>query len=127
MALELDHLILRVNDAQQSIDFYTRILGLRQEGDREPFAVIRVTDALTLQLAPWTTPGGEHLAFAMSREDFDEVFRRVRDAGIPYGDSFDGVGNQRGPGDADGARGPGKALYVFDPNQHLIEIRYYES
>jgi hypothetical protein len=25
------------------------------------------------------------------------------------------------------ARGPGKALYLFDPNKHLIEIRYYES
>jgi catechol 2,3-dioxygenase-like lactoylglutathione lyase family enzyme len=127
MALELDHLILRVNDAKQSIDFYTRILGLRHEGERGPFAVIRVTDALTLQLAPWTTSGGEHLAFAMSRSEFDVVFRRARDAGIPYGDSFHTVGNQQGPGDEDGARGPGKALYLFDPNQHLIEIRYYES
>jgi len=34
---------------------------------------------------------------------------------------------RRAPGVRDGARGPGKALYLFDPNQHLIEIRYYES
>jgi catechol 2,3-dioxygenase-like lactoylglutathione lyase family enzyme len=101
MAAQLDHLILRVNDSQRSIDFYTRILGLHYEGERGPFAVIRVTEALTLQLAAWTTPGGEHLAFAMTRAEFDDVFRR--------------------------ARGPGKALYLFDPNEHLIEIRYYES
>ena len=127
MATQLDHMILRVNDAQQSIDFYTRILGLHYEGERGPFAVIRVTEALTLQLAPWTTPGGEHLAFAMTRGEFEDVFRRAREAGIEYGDSFHTVGNMQGPGDEDGARGPGKALYLFDPNEHLIEIRYYES
>jgi hypothetical protein len=31
----------------------------------------------------------------------------------------------RGPGDEEGALGPGKALYVLDPNRHLIEIRHY--
>ena len=31
-----------------------------------------------------------------------------------------------GPGREDGARGPA-ALYVFDPNQHLIEIRHYDE
>ena len=49
------------------------------------------------------------------------------DHSIDYGDSFHTVGNMQGPGDEDGARGPGKALYLFDPNKHLIEIRYYES
>jgi hypothetical protein len=34
-------------------------------------------------------------------------------------------GNMRGPGDEDGARGPGKAVYFFDPSKHMIEIRYY--
>lgn len=126
MALELDHIILRVNDAQPSIDFYTRILGLHYEGERGPFAVIRVTDSLTLQLAAWTTAGGEHLAFAMSRDEFEAVFRRAREAGIEYGDSFHSVGNMQGPAEEDGARGPGKALYLFDPNKHLIEIRYYD-
>jgi hypothetical protein len=35
------------------------------------------------------------------------------------------VGNMQGPGEEDGARGAGQAVYFFDPNQHLIEIRYY--
>jgi catechol 2,3-dioxygenase-like lactoylglutathione lyase family enzyme len=127
MPAQLDHLILRVNDARQSVEFYTRILGMYYEGERGPFSVIRVTEALTLQLAPWTTTGGEHLAFAMTRPEFEEVFRRVREAGIEYGDSFHSVGNKQGPGEEEGARGPGKALYLFDPSKHLIEIRYYES
>jgi len=127
MPLQLDHLILAVSDRERSIEFYTRILGLTYDGERPPFSLLRVTPDLVLQLAPWGTKGGEHLAFSMTRSEFDGAFQRIRDAGIAYGDSFDTVGNMRGPGEADGARGLGKAVYVFDPNQHLIEIRYEES
>lgn len=126
MAAQLDHMILLVNDRGLSIEFYTQILGFAYEGDREPFSVIRVNDQLTLQLAAWGTTGGTHLAFVMSRSEFEEVFDRVRQSGIPYGDSFQSVGNMRGPGDEAGARGPGKAVYVFDPSKHLIEVRHYD-
>jgi len=126
MSLQLDHLILAVNDCPKSIEFYTRVLGLTYDGEREPFSVIRVTPDFLLQLAPWGTKGGQHLAFSMTRAEFDDVFRRVREAGIEYGDSFHTVGNMRGPGVEGGARGPGKALYFFDPSKHLIEIRHYE-
>jgi catechol 2,3-dioxygenase-like lactoylglutathione lyase family enzyme len=136
MAIQLDHLILAVNDRKKSVEFFADILGLKYEGDREPFSVIRVTPDFTIQIAPWGTKGGEHLAFAMSREEFDEVFRRIIDAKIEYGDDFHSVGNMRGPGDetaestksaGGGARGPGKNLYFFDPSRHLIEIRHYEG
>lgn len=127
MAIQLDHLILAVNDAAKSIQFHTEILGLAYEGNREPFSVIRVTPEFTIQMAPWGTKGGEHLAFAMSRKEFDDAFCRIREAGIEYGDSFHKVGNMKGPGDEGGSRGPGKALYLFDPSRHLIEIRYYEE
>jgi len=122
MSAQLDHLILPVNDRAQSIAFYTQILGFVHEGDREPFTVIRVNADLTLQLAAWGTTGGTHLAFALPRSEFDAVFARVRHAGIAYGDSFQSVGNMRGPGDEAGSRGPGKAVYVFDPNKHLMAV-----
>jgi catechol 2,3-dioxygenase-like lactoylglutathione lyase family enzyme len=123
---QLDHIILAVNDMKQSIDFYTRIMGLTYDGQREPFAMIRVTPNFIVQLAPWGTKGGEHLAFSMTRAEFEATFARIRDAGIQYGDSFHAVGNLRGPGEEGGAEGMGKALYFFDPSKHLIEIRYYE-
>ena len=126
MAAELDHLILPVNDRDASVAFYEEILGFAYEGDQEPFSVVRVTPALTLQLAPWGTDGGMHLAFAMNKPDFDATFVRVRTAGLAYGDSFHAVGNMQGPGAEPGARGAGEAVYLFDPNQHLIEIRHYE-
>lgn len=124
--LQLDHLILRVNDRARSVDFHVSVLGLAYEGEREPFSILRVMPELTLPLAPWGTEGGEHLAFAMARAEFEEAFRRVREAALPDGDFFHAVGNMRGPGDEGGARGPGKAVYFFDPSKHLIELRHYE-
>jgi len=121
----LDHLILLVNDIDASVAFYTGTMGFRDEGADGPFRVLRVRDDLTLQLAPWGTEGGTHLAFAMSATEFAEVFARVRAAGLEYGDSFHSVGNQQGPGDETGARGAGETVYFFDPSRHLIEIRHY--
>jgi len=125
--MELDHLILAVNDVDASVGFFTDVLGLGCEGTSDPFTVIRVNADLTLQLAPWGTTGGQHLAFAMARAEFDATFSRIRAAGIPYGDSSHDVGNMRGPGREDGARGPAASLYLFDPNEHLIEIRHYDE
>ena len=122
----IDHIILNTNDLAASVDFYTKILGFTLEGEDGPFSVIRVSADFTLQLAPWGTKGNEHYAFAMSQADFDSAFTRIKDNKIPYGDSFHTVGNNSGPGNENGARGPGPTVYMFDPNHHLIEIRTYE-
>lgn len=122
----IDHIILNTNDLASSVDFYTNILGFTNEGQDGPFAIIRVSEDFTLQLAQWGTKGNEHYAFAMSRADFDAAFERIRANQIPYGDSFHSVGNNSGPGNETGARGPGPTVYMFDPNHHLIEIRTYE-
>jgi catechol 2,3-dioxygenase-like lactoylglutathione lyase family enzyme len=123
--MQLDHMILPVNDATASVAFYSEIMGFADEGETPPFSVVRVTADFTLQLAPWGTDGNYHLAFAMAKAEFDAAFARIADAGIAYGDSFHDAANMRGPGDEPGARGPGKAVYLFDPSHHLIELRHY--
>jgi catechol 2,3-dioxygenase-like lactoylglutathione lyase family enzyme len=122
----IDHLILNVNDVPASVDFYFNVLGFSLEGEDGPFTVIRINEDFTLLLAPWGTSGNEHLAFALSREAFDNAFARLKEKGIPYGDSFHSVGNNLGPGVESGARGPAPSLYMNDPSNHLIEIRTYE-
>ena len=125
MAWKLDHLIWPVNDLDATVQFYSDILGLEVVGERDPFTVIRVSPDCVLQLAPWGTPGGGHLAFAMESAEFREVHGRIVQSGVPYGDAFDQVGNMRGPGIADGARGSTTSLYCNDPSGHLIEIVSY--
>ena len=122
----IDHLILNVNDIAASVDFYTNILGFKNEGEDGPFTVIRVSEDFVLLLGPWGTKGNEHYAFSMSREDFDRTFALIKEKQIPYGDSFHSVGNSLGPGNESGARGMAPAIYILDPNHHLIEIRTYD-
>ena len=122
----IDHVILNVNEIPGSVDFYVNVLGFALEGEDGPFTVIRVSEDFTIQLAPWGTKGNEHLAFALSRKDFDDAFARMKERGIPYGDSFHSVGNNIGPGVETGAKGPGPTVYMNDPSRHLIEIRTYE-
>jgi catechol 2,3-dioxygenase-like lactoylglutathione lyase family enzyme len=121
----LDHLIVAVNDRDASVRFYTEVMGFGDEGEDGPFAVIRVSPETTLQLAPWGTKGGDHLAFAFSSEEFAAAFARVKAAALPYGDSFHDVGNMQGPGEEVGAMGLGPTVYLFDPNGHLVELRHY--
>ncbi len=123
--VRLDHLIIKVNDLQTSVDFYTSILGFSNEGEDGPFTVIRVNPEFQLQFAPWGTQGFEHYAFAVSPEQFDHIFERIRSAGIEYGPSFDSVGSNTGPGEEAGAKGLAPTLYFNDPNKHLLEIRTY--
>jgi catechol 2,3-dioxygenase-like lactoylglutathione lyase family enzyme len=123
----IDHVILKVNDLPASVAFYVDVLGFAHAGQDGPFTVIRVADDFVLQLAPYGTEGNEHLAFAMGGEEFRRAFARIRELGIPYGDAFNRVGTNAGPGRETGARGPGPTVYLFDPNRHLIEIRTYEE
>jgi catechol 2,3-dioxygenase-like lactoylglutathione lyase family enzyme len=126
MSIALDHIIVQVNDAKQSIDFYTRVLGFTHDGEDGPFSVIRVTDGFMVLLSPFGTKGGDHLAFSMTEAELAEIFARIKAAGVPYGDSYHSVGNMKGPGRERSARGIGKSVYLFDPNQHLIEILSYD-
>lgn len=123
----LDHIILKVNDLDASVEFYTRIMGFSNEGSDGPFVVVRTSTDFQIQLAPWGTPGFEHYAFSVSAADFEQIFARVRDAGIDYGPTFDSVGSNTGPGVAAGARGDAPTVYFNDPNKHLIEIRTYDD
>jgi catechol 2,3-dioxygenase-like lactoylglutathione lyase family enzyme len=123
----LDHLIMKVNDIEASVRFYTGILGFASEGMDGPFTVIRVGPDCTLQLAPWGTPGAEHYAFAVSADEFATIVERIKAAGVPHGPSFHLVGENTGPGEEAGARGLAPTLYFNDPNQHLLEIRTYDT
>lgn len=122
----LDHIILKVNDLEASVTFYTQVLGFSAQGKDGPFTVLRAGPDFQIQLAPWGTSGFEHYAFAVSKVEFENIFNRIKAAGIAFGPSFDSVGMNTEPGRESGARGLAPTLYFNDPNKHLLEIRTYE-
>jgi catechol 2,3-dioxygenase-like lactoylglutathione lyase family enzyme len=121
----LDHIILKVNDMEQSVQFYTTVMGFEHAGTDGPFTVIRTGRDFQMQLAAWGTEGFEHYAFSVSHSEFKDIFTRVKNAGLDYGPTFDSVGINTGPGTESGAKGDAPTIYFNDPNKHLIEIRTY--
>ena len=122
----LDRIILKVNDLNASVSFYTEVMGFSLEGTDGPFTVLKVGPDCQLQLAPWGTPGFEHYAFSVSKREFQDIFARMKARGIAFGPTFDSVGLNTSHGQESGARGIAPTLYFNDPNKHLIEIRTYE-
>ncbi len=97
----LDHLILKVNDLDASVAFYTGVLGFASMGRDGPFAIVRAGADFQIQMAPWGTRGMEHYAFAVSKAEFEEIFRRIKAANIAYGPTFDLSRRTAGNGSAD--------------------------
>jgi catechol 2,3-dioxygenase-like lactoylglutathione lyase family enzyme len=125
-----DHANWRINDVERSMGFYHDILGLEtfgleeyREGERS-FVSVRVSPAFTLHLLP--VPGAsfgyansrDHLALVVEGTGPEHIESRLREAGVEI---------ERHLASALGARGEGPALYVRDPDDHLIELKVYGS
>ena len=125
MPTVLDHTIVPVRDRAEAVQFYTRIFGFEDLGEVGPFLAVRVNDTFNLDFRDSDDFRSIHYAFAMDSAEFDAAFARVRESGIPYGDSPMDIANMKGPGMTMGAKGQGKAVYFKDPSDHVLEIKTY--
>ena len=85
LVVALDHIILPVADAERSVRFYYKTLGFKYE----PVALVRVSPTTVLQLIQRAPETSQHLAFSMSRVEFDRTLERLKADGIPFGDDFE--------------------------------------
>ena len=121
----LDHTIVPAIDPQESVGFYTTVMGFQHEGKVGSFDVVRVNQDLTFDIAQADAIPEHHYAFAMDRDTFNAVFERVKAGEITYGDGPHSRTNMRGPGKSVGSRGMADSVYFHDPSGHIIEIRSY--
>jgi catechol 2,3-dioxygenase-like lactoylglutathione lyase family enzyme len=121
----LDHIVLRVADAEASVAWYVQKLGLAPErleqwrGGEVPFPSVRV-DATTvidlLEVKPGSEPMGinlDHFALLVLGVDLEAV---------ASSGEFNVI---RGPRVLWGAQGSGLAMYVADPDGNVVELRTY--
>ncbi len=113
----LNHTIVPAHDKHAAARFFTDVLGLRSEPPMGPFAVVRVSDDLTLDFADRDRFEPHHYAFQVSDEEFDRIFARVREAGLTY--SADP--HLERVGEINHRRG-GRGVYFRDPNGHILEL-----
>ncbi|MDE1194768.1 MAG: VOC family protein [Pseudomonas sp.] len=117
----LDHLVLTAVDADATVDFYTRILGMQLEtfgagrmafrfGNQKINLHVRGKEFEPKAHVP--VPGALDLCFIASIP-LEQVIARLNDAQWPI---------IEGPVMRTGATGPIRSVYVRDPDLNLIEI-----
>jgi len=126
--LALDHVVLRVNDAQRSLAFYCDLLGCKLERRVEEAGLIQLrAGSALIDLVPLDGPLGraggappakegrnmDHLCLRV--EPFDEaaIRERLDSAGIDAGETARRYG----------AEGFGPSIYIEDPDGNVIELK----
>lgn len=119
MAIELNHTIVPAKDKVASAKFFAKMFGLSfDESAVGYFAPVKVNETLTLDFHDDVDRFEvHHYAFKVSEPEFDAIFTRVQEAGIPFG---------RGPGNLEDGKlnssNGGRGVYFRDPNGHILEL-----
>ncbi|CAM5640340.1 dioxygenase [Streptomyces spiroverticillatus] len=118
---DLDHLVLNVHDVERSLAFYTGVLGLEPlrveewRAGKVPFPSVRVTPTTIIDL--FAHPRGkanvDHFCLTVDPLDWQEVI----DSNL-----FEAVA---GPFPRFGARGDAQSIYIKDPDDNTVELRWY--
>ena len=118
MVAQLNHTIVAASDKHESATFLSEILGLPAPQPFGHFLVVSTGNGVSLDFAD--TDGdvtGQHYAFLITEEEFDEVFARVQERGITYWPN-PWQGNEGQINHNDGGRG----FYFQDPSGHFLEV-----
>lgn len=118
MSIELNHTIVPARDPRASAAFLAKILDRPAPVIFGPFHGVELDNGVTLDFMrvdgdiAW-----QHYAFLVSEDEFDEIFGRIRERGLPYW--ADPGHHQSGKiNHGDGGRG----VYWSDPDGHNLEI-----
>ena len=127
---EMDHIVLRNKDVEESLRFYTAVLGLQAErvdrwraGEiRFPSARINADTIIDFFGSDQDPIGKEgiknqdHFCMVIEPTDMEELKNKFVEMGVAI---------QAGPGKRWGSHGDGISLYIYDPDDNVWELRNY--
>ncbi|HZP44730.1 MAG TPA: VOC family protein [Candidatus Binataceae bacterium] len=118
---ELDHVVVRCLDQSAMLDFYTRVLGLREERRVEGLGLIQLrAGASMIDLVPGRRGSDhdslnvDHFCLGITVSAWDAAIAYLEERHIP-------VASQ--PVARYGARGTGLSIYINDPEGNVIELK----
>lgn len=120
MAITFNHTIVAARDRQQSADFFTELFGLPAARLFGPFLAVEINHGVSLdyaQVGPDEDIHPQHYAFLVSEDEFDGIYGRIRERGLPHwadphGRQSDQINHHDG----------GRGVYFQDPSGHYLEI-----
>ncbi|KWA34026.1 bleomycin resistance protein [Burkholderia multivorans] len=118
MNVQLNHTIVWCRDARASSRFLTELLDLPPPTPFGPMLVVALDNGVSLDF--YQQPGeiaSQHYAFLVDEADFDRVYARIRERGLPHwADPA-----KRQPGEIYRHNG-GRGVYFDDPDGHFLEV-----
>jgi catechol 2,3-dioxygenase-like lactoylglutathione lyase family enzyme len=117
---QLNHTLIQVHDRAATATFMSEVLGLPPAHPFGPFLCLETDNAVSLdviEFEPDVPIDIQHYAFLVSDEEFDEIFARIVERGVPYY-ADPGMTRPSEVNDHDGGRG----TYFQEPGGHLLEI-----
>jgi glyoxylase I family protein len=119
--VELDHVVLRCREQDRMLDFYTRVLGLKEERRIAQIGLIQLrAGASMIDLIPAAEPRVEsgtnvdHFCLGIETDDLRSAMNYLQMNSVEI------VGE---PAVRYGARGFGHSIYMRDPEGNVIELK----
>ncbi|MFD5825005.1 VOC family protein [Lentzea sp. NPDC060358] len=118
MPVQLNHTIVHSTDQTRSAKFLTTLLGLPDAVRFGPFSVVEVANGVSLDFLTVAGPiTGQHYAFLVTEEEFDEIFGRIKAQDLAHwADPHKSLPQQINTHDG------GRGVYWNDPDGHALEI-----
>jgi catechol 2,3-dioxygenase-like lactoylglutathione lyase family enzyme len=120
MAVKLNHHIVHARDAHASAQLLVDLLGLEPYEEFGPFVVVKVDNEVSLDFMQTDDEAhlvGNHYAFLVSEEEFDQIFARIQDRGLDH--FADPMAQEKGQ---IYRHFGGRGVYWADPDGHWLEI-----
>ncbi len=119
--LQLDHLVLTVKDIAATVAFYTEVLGMRSRtfgngrmalhfGDQK--LNLHPADKVLDPNVKHATPGSADICFLVD-QPVEAWMKHLGRHGVPV---------ILGPAERTGARGQLRSIYIYDPDENLVEL-----
>lgn len=125
---DIDHIVLRVGDLERMIEFYCTVLGCSVQWRRPDLGLVHLrAGKAMIDLVPvdgklgragGVAPGKEgrnmdHMCLRVHPFDRDEIVRHLEAHGARIGEIRPRFG----------AEGEGVSIYVYDPEDNLVELK----
>lgn len=118
MPIKLNHTIVQSRDKRAGADFLTDLFGLPAPEPWGPFLTVAVTNEVTLDYLDFDgDPSPQHYCFLVDDEEFDQIFGRIRERGLPH---WADPGHRQA--DEINTHDGGRGVYFDDPSGHNLEI-----
>lgn len=119
----IDHVVFKVTSIERTLEFYTKVLGLKLERIIEDAGIYQLRCGRNLidlqvlpagqQLAAKAARGLDHVCLLM-QGDFANILAHLQAHQVPI---------SWGPVELYGATGFGTSVYVLDPDGHTLELK----